>query len=236
MRSEGNRIAYGIIPKRFDAVLWYCSVDNDELRLNNERALRESNIPCWPSLDLLEKWGDRRDKLFAAAAMGLVDNVLFANAVSYDKKIATHDTVVKIGNLHVGEGKILVRTGERFPFWEGLASIEPFVEGRSVRAYVVKDRVYGVEYVNKLNWIKNGPGSETFEIKLDSNLEEHARRTHAFYGFPISGVDYIVRPNGSFRFLEHNHFPGVTLHAEAEKEIIKTFEEAMNSLERETCT
>lgn len=231
MRSEGGRVAYGVIPRRFDAVLWYCSVDNDGLRLGNERALRESGVPCWPSLDLLEKWGDRRDKLLAAVEAGLVDDVLFATAASFDGGVAPRDTVVKVGNLHVGEGKVLVRAGELFPPWEGLASVEPFVEGRSVRAYVVGDRVFGVEYANELSWIKNGPGADTFEVGLSHELEEHARRAHALYGFPVSGVDYIVRPDGSFRFLEHNHFPGVTLHAEAEEAIKAEFEKAMTALE-----
>ncbi len=233
IRPEGERVAYGAIPKRFEAVLWYCSVDDDELRLGNERALRESGVPCWPSLDLLEKWGDRRDKLQAAAAAGLVDDVLFAHATSLDKEVAARDTVVKVGNLHVGEGKILVRAGELFPLWDGLASVEPFVEGRSVRAYVVGDRAYGVEYTNDLSWIKNGPGADTFEVELGNELEEHAKRAHALYGFPVSGVDYIVRPDGSFRVLEHKHFPGVTLHAEAEEAIKAEFERAMKALEAE---
>lgn len=232
MRAKGGRVAYGALPKRFDAVLWYCSVDDDVMRLGNQMAIREAGVPCWPSLDLLETWGDRRDKLYAAAAEGLVDDVTFAHFGSFESKTAERDSVVKVGNLHVGEGKHLVRAGELFPVWDGLASIEPFVEGRSVRVYVVGERTFGVEYVNELTWIKNAPGAETFEVELDRALVDHASRVHRLHGFPVSGIDYIVRPDGSFRFLEHNHFPGITLHAEAEEAIKAVFVEAMDSLEK----
>ncbi len=101
-----------------------------------------------------------------------------------------------------------------------------------MRAYVVNDVVGGVEYTNENDWIKNAPGAVTFEVELDEAIIAHARRVHEFYGFPISGIDYIVRPDGTFRFLEHNHFPGITLHAGAEKEITKVLNEAMDSLEK----
>lgn len=233
MRSSGSRVTYGQLPKEFDAVLWYSSVEDDGLCLHNQKVLREANVPCWPSLDLLEMWNDRRTKLFACVTNGFVDEVEFTH---WTIRSATRDTVVKIGNTHVGEGKILVKTGEEFPYWVNLATLEPFVEGRSVRAYVVNGKTYGVEYVNASNWIKNMPGCETFEVELDPGLADHALRVHEFFGFPISGVDYIVRADGTFRFLEHNHFPGITLHSQAEKEILKALEEAMDSLERATRT
>lgn len=229
MRAFGTAMTYGAIPRAFDAVLWYCSIDDDNLCLRNQRVLRETGVPCWPSLELLEMWSDRRTKLFSCLSHGFVDDIEFSH---WSLHTATRDTVVKVGNMHVGEGKMLVRAGEDFPYWPGLATLEPYVEGRSVRVYVVNDVVGGVEYVNDHNWIKNAPGAVTFEIELDEALVEHARGVHDLFGFPISGIDYIVRADGTFRFLEHNHFPGVTLHATVEKEIIKVMNQAMDDLEK----
>lgn len=233
MRQLGTCIVYGQLPKVFDAVLWYSSVEDDTLCLYNQKVLRKANVPCWPSLELLEMWSDRRTKLFAAIANGFVDDVKFEH---WTIGTAKRDTVVKVGNSHVGEGKILVKAGEDFPYWPNLATLEPYVEGRSVRVYVVNGKTYGVEYTNEHNWIKNMPGGETFEIELDPALADHAKRVHDFFEFPISGIDYIVRDDGTFRFLEHNHFPGITLHSEAEKEIVKVLNEAMDSLEKATST
>ena len=94
-------------------------------------------MPCWPSLELLEMWSDRRTKLFACLSNGFVDDIEFSH---WKLQTATRDTVVKIGNMHVGEGKLLVRAGDDFPYWPGLATLEPYVEGRSVRVYVVNER------------------------------------------------------------------------------------------------
>lgn len=221
---------YGQLPKAFDGVLWYCSIDDDNLCVANEKILRQSGVPCWPNLELLEMWSDRRTKLFAAMSHGFVeDDIEFAH---WSIRQAEKDTVVKVGNLHVGEGKFLVKKGEEFPYWNAVATLEPFIEGRSVRVYVVNDVIGGVEYVNENDWIKNAPGAVTFEVELDEEIIAHARKVHDYFNFPISGIDYIIRPDGTFRFLEHNHFPGITLHAAVEEEIKKVFNEAMNSLER----
>jgi len=228
MRAIGTCITYGQLPKAFDAVLWYCSVEDDNVSLYNQKVIKQAKIPCWPNIDLLEKWNDRRTKLYAAVSNGFVDDVEFCH---WSMRVAHRDTVVKIGNLHVGEGKMLIKTGDDFPYWDNVATLEPFVEGRSIRVYVVNGKAFGVEYQNDLNWIKNAPGATTFEIEISDELEKHALAVHDFYGFPISGIDYIVRSDDTFRFLEHNHFPGITLHSEAEKEIISVFEAAMNELE-----
>ena len=229
MRALGTSVMYGAMPRAFDAVLWYCSVEDDCMCLYNQRVLRQAGVPVWPNLELLEMWSDRRTKLFAALANGFVDDIQFAH---WSLGIAERDMVVKVGNMHVGEGKILVRAGEDFPYWANLATLEPYVEGRSVRVYIVNDVVGGVEYTNEHNWIKNAPGAVTSEIELDEALVEHAKKVHDYFGFPISGIDYIVRPDGTFRFLEHNHFPGITLHSKVEKEINKVLNQAMDELER----
>lgn len=233
MRALGTCVMYGQHPRAYDAVLWYCSVDDDWLREYNQKTLKQANVPVWPSLELLETWGDRRTKLFAAMTNGFVDDVQFEH---WSSRIVDRDTVVKVGNTHVGEGKLLVRAGDPLPYWDNLATLEPYVEGRSVRVYVVNDVVGGVEYVNEHDWIKNAPGAETFEVELSPEIVDHAKRVHEFFGFPVSGIDYIVRPDGTFRFLEHNHFPGITLHSKVEPEIKKVLEAAMDSLEKSVST
>lgn len=231
---NGAAVTYGADQRPYQAVLWYCSVDDDELAAANAKALRDAGVPCWPSLASLERWGDRRDKLRAAAEASLVNNI---ELLEWSPGLRREfDVVLKVGNLHVGAGKYRVNAGEPFPKWEGLASLEPFVDGRSVRVYVVGDVVGLVEYLNDESWIKNGPGADV--VELDDAKEEfagliaHAKKAHALFGLPVSGVDYIVEPDGSFRFLEHNHFPGVTLHPKVEEEIVRLFEEAMDVLER----
>lgn len=230
MKAEDGRVKYGALPTPFDAVLWYCSVDDIGTLERNLLVIQETGVPCWPDVNVMWKWRDRRTKLFHAVAQGFVESDV--EFVHFDPdRVVNRDTVLKVGNVHVGEGKFLVKKGERLPYYINLATLEPFVEGRSVRAYVVGDLIAGVEYTNDESWIKNGPGADTFEVELSSELQEHARRVHDFYEFPVSGIDYIVRPDGTFRFLEHNHFPGVTLHSKVELAIVKLFEGAMDALE-----
>lgn len=231
---DGSRqVMYGASSKRYDAILWYSSVEVDTIRLHNLSTIERSGVPCWPPVELLRLNDDRHVKLMAARNAGLVDDVAVLSPD--DRFVPKRDTVLKIGNVHVGEGKVLVRAGEQMPKWDGLASVEPFVVGRSVRVYVVDGQTWCVEYLNDESWIKNGPGADVIEIdgQLPQQLIDNAIAAHERFGFRVSASDYILREDGSFRFLEHNHFPGLTIHSQAEKAIKTVLSAEMDALERQ---
>lgn len=230
--NENGTVSYGLSNVEYDAVLTYCWLDDDELRKKNLLSLSNSSVRSWPTSQTLTLYDDRHEKLKFAAEHGLVDDVEF---VSYEELtcVAERDLVLKVGNSHGGVGKLLVKKGERFPSFQGVASLEPFVEGASVRVYVVDGKPVGcVEYLNELTWIKNDAGCDVVDYFCSKRLEKHAVEAHELHqGLDISASDYIVRSDGSFRFLEHNHFPGIAISSSAKDAILEKLSNIMDELE-----
>lgn len=148
--------------------------------------------PTWTGL-----WTHRRDSL---------------------KEVKNFPFVVKVGNIHRGQGKFLIKTLEEwdnFPAWTGTdVLVEPFFEGISVRALRVGKRIWGIKTDNSASWIKNSAGAEQSLIRLDAEIRHHARTVSDIMCLDVAGVDYVVDKQGKFHFLELNQYPGLAHYGE----------------------
>ncbi len=179
-----------------------------------------SSLPCWPDPKTLLRMVDRH-----VVAQECIDQGFFGNdscvVATWQDLMKNEDyfgwspkngTVVKFGNEHSGEGKVLFRPGIGFMEWAGQATIQPFFVGRSVRILHIEEEVFFIETVHEESWIKNSPGGENVQMNAKNvpiEMIEHSRKVATHFGLDVCGNDYILCDDGSFHFLETNQFPGL---------------------------
>ncbi len=149
---------------------------------------------------------------------------------------------MKIGQAHSGEGKYLVNAYEELPHlhddglgmgWDGLATIEPFFEGRSARILLIGEHAFGIWNDNPNSWIKNSIGAETeMWPNPPATLVAHARTAAIIFGLEIAGVDYVIGADGAYHFLEINQFPGLDVSDEVVEVAKKFLGQRMDEIEK----
>ena len=194
------------------------AADPDVARATNTLTIL-SALPCWPDAKNLLRMVDRH-----VVAQECIDQGFFGDdycAVStwhnylndaQVGRVENYDSVVKFGNEHSGEGKVLFRSGTPFMEWAGRGTIQPFFEGRSVRVLHIEDDVFFIETVHESSWIKNSPGGENVRMNardVPAQMFEHSLRVRKHFNLDVCGNDYILCDDGSFHFLETNQFPGL---------------------------
>lgn len=195
--------------------IYYAADPNVERATNNLEVL--SSHPCWPDPKKLLRMVDRQ-----VVAKECIDQGFFGKdpcAVSTwadylnDSevgRIETFDVVIKVGNEHSGEGKLLIPAGSPFLEWEGISTIQPFFKGRSIRVLHIEENVFFIETKHEFSWIKNSPGGENTQIdSIPTEMFEHSLKVRDHFGLDVCGNDYILSNDGSFHFLETNQFPGL---------------------------
>jgi hypothetical protein len=126
--------------------------------------------------------------------------------------------VVKVGDEHQGKGKYLCAYNELSTgFLLGLAKgkdvvVEPYVQGRSIRALVLGSQVYLVEQKSEY-WIKN-QGTYSEEVLPHDSLEllvDDALYISNKLGIGLLGIDYQVsgKDPRDILPLEINVMPGI---------------------------
>ncbi|AKT41114.1 ATP-grasp domain-containing protein [Chondromyces crocatus] len=215
----------------FQGVLYFADVRDKDLERHTLRLLAEHAIPCWPAPELLLAASERHAALARCVAAGLVDHPV-VQATHTPTPQLPFPYVLKVGEEHRGEGKFLIQSARDIPRWEGIASMEPFFQGTSVRVLLVGERAFGARIENAGSWIKNGPGASVEPWTPGEALVAHAREAMRVFGLAIAGVDYVVNAQG-FHFIEVNPFPRVGLSKESLAAAQVRFGEAMEAVERE---
>ena len=198
------------MPRVWKGGIYYAADPNVERAVNNLNIL--SSLPCWPDPKVLLRMVDRH-----AVAKECVDQGFFGDdpcdvGVWKSNQFAIIDTVLKCGNEHSGDGKFFVAKDEPFIRWEGMATIQPFFVGRSIRILHVESQTFFVETVHESSWIKNSPGGENTEIdskEIPAEMLTHSFKVRDHFGLDVCGNDYILSDDGSYHFLETNQFPGL---------------------------
>lgn len=213
----------------FRGAVYFADVRDKDIERHNLRALAEHAIPCWPEPAALLAMSSPHAALARVVTAGLVDHPV-AQAHFTGEPPLPFPYVLKTGEEHRGEGKHLIRSASDIPRWEGLATMEPFFVGESVRVLLLGERAFGVRIHNEGSWIKNSAGASFEAWEPDAVIVEHARRAMRLFGLEIAGVDYVIDAAG-FHFIELNPFPRVGLTKESATVARGIFAEAMNGIE-----
>lgn len=193
-------------------VVHYANCEDDERERQNLRLIRDNGIPCWPDPTALLLMLDRHEVLRRCLdyGVGSQDRRQFVEpGAAID---LPYPFVMKTGNQHRGEGKHLVRSAdELLPVWSGIATVEPFFEGVSVRVLVIGNRHWVVRYDNPDSWIKNSVGAEVspWGFSYPAEVIDEAEMLTREFGLDVSGCDYVVDRDDRWHFLEFNTYPGL---------------------------
>ncbi|MEI7895317.1 MAG: hypothetical protein WCI05_19630 [Myxococcales bacterium] len=213
----------------FHGVVYFADARDKDVERHNLRTMATHAIPCWPNPVALLAASGRHDAIDRCVAEGLIDHRVVQSQFTSRPPLA-FPYVLKVGEEHRGEGKYLIRAAEDIPRWEGIATMEPFFEGESVRVLLVGDRAFGVKVLNDHSWIKNSMGASFEPWEPDEAMVKHARRAAALFGLEIVGVDYVVDAAG-FHFIELNPFPRLGMSRESASAAREVLRRAMDDIE-----
>lgn len=216
LNDDGTFRRWNLPNERLEGLIFYASVHNKAVRQQVMDFVVSNNVTCWPDVSRLRELDCRFKVLKECVDAGFVDHpVVFSTWASRGdiEKTLGLPYVLKVGNLHQGEGKHLIHGDkvERIEEWDGVASAEPyFMGGTSARALFIGDNEFALRFDNPTSWIKNSAGADVATWpEAPKKMWEHARRVHRHFGLEVSGIDYVIEKDGTPRFLEFNHFPGV---------------------------
>lgn len=190
----------------FAGCIHYCDVSDKNIEENNLNFIINNNIPCWPNPQALLRMVNRHIVIKEVFNNNLLNHNIFQ--IFGPEKLFDYPFVLKVGTDHRGIGKYLIKSRQDWPDFKDLATVEPYFEGKSVRVLIIGDDIFGIETVNNSSWIKNSPGGDMIEYKLNDELIEHAIKVSKLFDLDVAGVDYIVNDDG-FHFLEINQYPGL---------------------------
>lgn len=222
-------------------VIHYANCQDSELERKNLLDIKQSGVSCWPNPDRLLLMLDRHKVMQACIDADFVSSskvrVCSAYQALITDPVAYGPGVVKIGNQHRGIGKYSLLDDEWYNncLPDDLVTLEPFYEGESIRVLLLDDRVFGIRITNDSNWIKNASGAEAhvFDLNIHPLLILHARKVQEYFGLDVAGVDYILKKDGSFHFLEINQYPGLATTEEVEEYAKVFLSEKMDEVEND---
>jgi hypothetical protein len=197
----------------FRGGVYFADVRDKEIERHNLGVLARSGLPCWPDPSSLLAISDPHASLARCVAAGLVDHPVVQARWSPEPPLP-FPYVLKIGEEHRGEGKFLIRSARQIERWEGIATMEPFFDGESVRVLLIGAQAFGARIRNERSWIKNTTGATIEPWSPPLPLIEHARRAMLLFGLEIAGIDYVIDGEGP-HLLEANPFPRLGLSPES---------------------
>jgi glutathione synthase/RimK-type ligase-like ATP-grasp enzyme len=199
--------------ENLNGVIYYADAENKSIEIDNLTLLNDNSIPCWPNPAALLNMTDRHEVMRRCIDNNIVSHKVIQ--ITYDQidAISVYPAVIKTGHSHRGIGKFLVNSKNEIEPWAGIATVEPFFKGDSVRILILGEKEFGIKITNSNSWIANSPGAESSRFTPSKELIEHARKATDLFGIDAAGVDYILSGN-DFHFLEINQFPGLDVDDE----------------------
>lgn len=231
LNSDGSFHRQGVT-ESLKGFIYFASVDNEEVRQHNLTLLSALNVPCWPDPKKLLNLDNRHVTLKMCVDAGLVSHPV-QQVHLQDQITLPFPYVIKTGNSHQGEGKHLVESESDKVVWGGIASAEPFFNGKSCRVLFIDNDVFCIHFFNSRSWIKNSAGADLLVGTLPNHVIDHARKVKDLFGLEVCGIDYVIRGD-EFHFLEWNCFPGVSASDEIEASAKKLFRKKMTEIEKRT--
>jgi glutathione synthase/RimK-type ligase-like ATP-grasp enzyme len=213
----------------FRGCVYFADVRDKDIERHNLGVLARSGVPCWPDPAALLALSDRHAAMARCVSAGLVQHPV-VQAPWTKEPLLPFPYVLKVGDEHRGEGKHLIRSAADIVHWDGIATMEPFFDGESVRVLCLGDRAFGAKIHNDSTWIKNAPGASFEPWDPDPAVAAHAQEAMRLFNLEIAGVDYVIDQAGP-HFIELNPFPRVGLSKESADTARGIFARCMNSIE-----
>jgi hypothetical protein len=199
-----------------DFVVWYSYFEDPELpkqtatsRLSR-MALAMSNAMTFPNIKSALPFDDKMMALVLANAVGCYPSVNRGFFPPNQPITTGPNMVLKWGNLHCGEGKQLLVTGDE-PLTSQFETVlaEPFVKGTSYRILLVGDYHCQLKYTSE-DWRKNVGGKIEICPKVDFIMGARARDISDYYRLDVIGVDFVYPDDGGApTLLEVNTYPSL---------------------------
>ncbi len=196
-------------------IIHYADVSDKTIEIDNLKLIINKDIPCWPNPKSLLRMTDRHKVLEECNTYGLINHKIYqSDEFAYQ---IDFPFVLKTGTEHRGIGKYLIRSVKDIPEWDGIATMEPYFDGESVRVLIIGQSTFSFKVTNDYSWIKNGPGADIEKVSVSNELVEHAKDAARYFNLDVAGVDYIVEDDGTYHFLEINQYPGLGLFEDTEE-------------------
>lgn len=228
--SAGRLHRRGSASDDFRGCIYFADVRDKDIEQHNLGVLARSALPCYPPPAALLAASDRHAALARCVSAGLVDHPVVQARWSGEPALP-FPYVLKVGNEHRGEGKHLIRSSADLVRFDGIATMEPFFDGESVRVLVLGEHAFGAKLRHESTWVKNAPGASIEPWQPDAALVEHARRAARLFGLDVAGVDYVIDASGP-HFLELNPFPRVGLSDTSAELARQFFAHHMDAIEK----
>ena len=218
--------------EKLKGIIFYADMDDKEKEYRNLLTIKTHNISCYPNVNILLRMFNRHEVMEECVNAGFISHEIYQLLSDEINNFQfNYPVVLKTGNSHRGIDKFLIKNKDEFPSWEGIATIEPFFEGASVRVLLIGDQFFGTRIDNEESWIKNSPGADISDYYPGKTLVQHAKAVAKYFELDIAGVDYIVDSRGDFHFLEINQFPGISGSDEISDAAKKFLSNKMDSME-----
>jgi len=220
------------VNENIQGIFYHADVYDKSIEQHNINIIKETKIPCYPPISVIEPLINRFTVLSECYHLGLINHEVIILNEYNSELLLPCPYVLKANNIHRGENKYLINKKEDIPIWEGEASVEPFFNGESYRVLIVGDKEFVIKITNDESWIKNTIGGDTHVVSEPIyGLIHHARRVADLFHLELAGIDYIVTPN-DFYLLEINIFCGLDYGEESKQEIEKFIKSKMNFVEQ----
>jgi hypothetical protein len=205
--AESFQVAGRWLP--IDRLIWYGYYPEDKRAAEVRRAIALSYCPAYPDIDLAVLHDDRVLSLILASRADTLDSPMARGYLPRGNRVLLGElSVLKIGNDHCGDGKLLI--DGLLPETEHSGIVEPFITGDSVRVLVIGEWAWVLRYESTKpgEWRKNVQPKVT-EIQ-DEYLKKRGLRIAQKLGLPIVGIDFIgTREEEDWKLLEVNAYPGL---------------------------
>lgn len=211
--SAGNWFQVG-------GVLWRGQFDREPLRQHALLSfLKSSSTPCINSANIILAYGDRLSMHTGIKRLGypIIEADFFCGANSYSYFFEPNlPCVLKVGNWHMGYGKMKCTTKENCLDAVDMASIsrdyvgvEKFIHyKRDIRVLIIGDDIYCIERIPS-QWKANVCPLKVSEVETPENIKTVSTEISSHLGVKILGIDWIEDTYRNWHILEANLAPGL---------------------------
>ena len=201
-------------------VLWRGQFDREPLRQHALLSfLKSSSTPCINSANINLAYGDRLSMHAGLKKLGYpvieADFLFGANSYSYFFEPAL-PCVIKVGNWHMGYGKMKCTTKENWLDAVDMASIsrdyvgvEKFIHyKRDIRVLIIGEYVCCIERIPS-QWKANVCPLQVNKVEAPESIKKLSTEISSRLGSNILGIDWVEDTYGNWKILEANLAPGL---------------------------